>query len=144
MRMLVVATATAGTILSLAPAAHAHAPLTNAPACHYAAFTDPQVEGSYTGWVGGGGILIGDQYGYLTCTIQVNAATHAGADACTVTGPTTYAVVWAGGLCTYAASPGDNVYVCTQVDIVSPVTETWYLDSGSGTWSQNPNVPCAP
>src|SRR3712207_61064 len=82
--------------------------------------TDPQVEGSQTGEVNGGPMVIGDNdptvihTGTMTCTIQVNQSTHAGADACSVSSASSSVVVVAAGTCTYASARGDNVYLCTQ------------------------------
>ena len=151
MRKLLIAGLVAGTALTFAPAAYA-APDPSGILCGFSSTTDPQVEGSQTGEVDAGPILLGDDTdptvvysGSVTCTIQVNAATHAGADACAVTGPNGTAVIAAAGTCTYATTSGDNVYLCTQVNIDGGPT-LYFADSNDplveGEWSTDPNSAC--
>ena len=144
MRKLFAAALAGGTALSFASVAEAAPPTTNVRRCSFASVSDPQVEGSQTGEVNGGPILIGDQTGHLICTIQVNAPTHAGADSCSVTGPESTGAVAAAGTCTYATADDDNVYLCTEVNIGGV---SWYLDDsantpGVGTWSASADVAC--
>lgn len=121
--------------------------------CGFSSATDPQVEGSQTSEVVGGPLVITDDAGIpltgeMFCTIQVNASTHAGPDACSLQGPTTPAVVAVTGTCTYAASPDDNVYLCTEIWVYYHGHKTlWWADSNDplveGRWSEDPNSSCA-
>ena len=114
--------------------------------CGLARVDDPMFEGAQTGEIDGGPLVVDDrttaevESGTLTCTVQVNAGTHAGVDSGSVTGPTTHGVAVAGGTVSYAAHPDDNVYVCTQV-----ATErgTRYWNSSNdplvdGSWATDP------
>src|SRR3712207_1431022 len=125
------------------PAAQATPPI-EGRRCTFFSSTDPQVEGSQTGEINGGPYLISGS-GTMTCTIQVNASTHAGADACSVTGPETTGFVAAAGTCTYASALEDNVYMCTQID-EGGVTYYWH-DNGttpaSGFWTTSNSASCA-
>ena len=146
MKKLFIAALAAGTVFSFMPAASAaHEPW--GFLCGFTSTEDPQVEGSQTGEIDGGPLVIEDattpviESGYITCTIQVNASTHAGADGCAKSGPTTPAVVALADTCTYAAATGDNVYLCAQVTIEGHGTYYWN-DPGSplveGSWSNDP------
>ena len=163
-KLLLLVATVAAAVVPNAPSAHAQCvsfpppqieiPCTrSAPApygflCGFSSVSDPQVEGSQTGEVDGGPLVLGDAYdpavfytGSITCTIQVNQSTHAGADACAVTGPTTPVAGEVAGTCTYASATGDNVYLCTEVDIVNGPTLYW--DSVNDVWSTEPNVGCS-
>src|SRR3712207_4696802 len=143
----------AGTMLSFAPVAYA-APSPSGILCGFSSATDPQVEGSQTGEVDAGPLfwtddtdptLVASSSGSITCTIQVNEGTHAGADACAVTGPETPVVGAAAGTCTYAAGPDDNVYLCTQATVNG---QTLYYNSSNdplveGDWSTSNTASCA-
>ena len=146
MRTFLVAAAATAIALAVTPAAHAHPPLTSSPLCEEQSVWDPQVEGSRSAVVHGGPIVIGNQMGFLACTVQVNASTHAGADACRVRGPMTYGSVSASGTCTYASAENDNIYICTEVTITWPY-EIWYWHATnssplSGFWSTSSSSSC--
>ena len=142
-KLLVVAAATLVAFGSV-PAAHAAPPLTDFHLCAMFHIEDPQVEGHGTSVVYGGPILIGAQTGHLTCTVQVNAPTHADPDSCTVQGLDTAGSVSALGTCTYRWNEDDNLYLCTAVTIVSPVQEVWFWHSGSTSsfWTLDPAARC--
>jgi hypothetical protein len=79
------------------------------------------------------------------CTVQVNAPTHAGADADLVVGSPTTGVMVAQGLVTFTASPGVPVYLCTQ--ILVGATRLYYADPNNplatGYLDTSPTVRCA-
>ena len=150
MRRIALAVLAAGIVVSAIPAAYA-APSPTGVLCGFTSASDPQVEGSQTGEIDGGPVFWTDDTdptvtytGSITCTIQVNAPTHAGPDSCSVTGPETPVVGEVAGTCTYAAASGDNVYLCTQVDVGG--TTLYFADPNDplvdGAWSTDPNVPC--
>jgi hypothetical protein len=146
MRGLTLVTALALLVLPVAtPPALAAEPLGRP--CAFTSATDPQVEGSQTGGLVGGPLLVTGDDGLpaeadLFCTVQVNSPTHAGADSvmCETDGT---AVVVLGCTATYATQTGDNVYLCTAVWLYWHGHIGWYWDADSSTWSTDPNVPCA-
>ena len=130
------------------PAAHATPDPGFGQLCGFTSLTDPLGEGAQTGEVDGGPLFLSDDTdllasysGRLVCTIQVDAPTHAGADACSVTGAVLGNPVFAAGTCTYSYGTGSNVYLCTQVDIDGG--PTLYFDDSNdpltdGSWSTDP------
>jgi hypothetical protein len=112
--------------------------------CGTVLLEDPQVEYGYSGVVLGGPVTLdGDTAAAvpITCTIQVNAPTHGGADGCSVSGTNV-----AFGFCTVALFDDfDNVYVCTSAEL--PNGTTVYFDEPSnplarGEWSTSTSARC--
>ena len=138
-----------GALLVTGPSAQAHPVGQHDPygsVCDLKSVSDPQVEGSQTGEVHGSLVIEEPETatleaGYMTCTVQVNAPTHAGPDACRIPGPHSVSEVWAAGTCSISAGDDDNVYVCTHVDIDGHPT-LYYDDPndplGDGDWSIDP------
>src|SRR3712207_8334796 len=99
-------------LAALAPPAAANEP--GGTLCGMAATQDPQVTHAYTGVVFGGPVtFVAPTPLVLYCTVQVNASTHAGFDACVAPGGLA-GVGAAAGFCTYGQMELDNVYVCTR------------------------------
>jgi hypothetical protein len=126
----------AGTVLAFAPAAHAAAD-PQGLLCGFSSVTDPSIEGSQTGEIDGGPLVLGTDGGVytgsLTCTIQTGTNdTHAEADAGSITGPTTTGVVAAGGTVTYEVGADEDVWLCTSVNVQGQ--GTLYYDETTGTW----------
>jgi hypothetical protein len=136
LKKLVVAGLAAGTVFAFAPVAHAAAD-PQGLLCGFSSVTDPSIEGSQTGEIDGGPLVLGTDGGVytgsLTCTIQTGTNdTHAEADAGSITGPTTTGVVAAGGTVTYEVGTDEDVWLCTSVNIEGQ--GTLYYDETTGTW----------
>ena len=111
-------------------------------ACGFATIRDPRLESSYSaqaGYLNGGPIR---QSGTLTCTIKVDAATHAapyehGTSASatgigvTVLPPT---------VAEYISPPDAVIYLCDEFTDADGVT--WYFDGDTFDWSTDENAAC--
>ena len=145
-KLVITAVVSVAASVAVPPAGAAVSP--TGKSCRFIATNDPQVEGSFTAeidagplyWNGGGSAA-----GTVTCSIQVNAGTHAEAEACAVSGLELPFVGVAGGTCTYMAAEGDNVYLCTEVEVNG---RTLYYEASaavdlSASWSADPRSSCA-
>jgi hypothetical protein len=106
------------------------------PSCGLTAVDDPTAEaGVRTGELHGGP-LAGS--GTLTCTVQVNAATHAGPDAASVSATWgTIVVIWPSAV-SYTATRADTTYVCTAFTTARGAR----LYRTGGRWTADPNAAC--
>ncbi|MDQ1713212.1 MAG: hypothetical protein QOE45_2662 [Frankiaceae bacterium] len=133
----------------LALPAHA-APEPTGPLCGFASVTNPGLEsGTQSGGFFGGPLRLGDDTNPLivysasiTCSIQVNEALHSGGDGASFTSRTSgnVAVVEPTSGLSYSAGTGDDVFICTQVNLVGGTT--LYYDDASQNWSTNSASRC--
>lgn len=147
---LLVATALAVTAL-LSPATTGAAVAYPVPTGTLCGLQAAGTDGAMTGVLHGGPVTFRDSStsalyaGYLVCTVQVNASTHAGADAASGAGATGQTSVLPPYVVGYHVNEGDNVFVCAHVVIPGQSTLYW-ADSNDplveGNWSTDQNAPC--
>ena len=136
LKKLAIAGLVAGTALSFVPAANA-APAAEGRKCTFFTTTDPQVEGSMTGEINAGPIVLDSSNpaatGNVTCTLQTGVNdTHAEADAAVLTGPQSTGAAVAAGTVTFEVGAEEDVYICTKVNVGGTV---YFWDVASGSWS---------
>jgi hypothetical protein len=128
-------------------AAHA-APNPTGTLCGFAAVTDPQIPGSYTGVIFGGPLAFPDDAsltvaytGTLVCTVQVGTNdTHVETDSAPVYG-NEGRVSAAAGTATYDAGRDEPQYICSRVDFDGRPSLYW--DDWAHDWSTSASVSCA-
>jgi hypothetical protein len=76
--------------------------------------------------------------GTLTCTVQVGAATHDGADTASESAAGTGVVVLAPRA--VALPTWQDLYICTR--FTPTVGAPWYWSADTAGWSTDPGVPC--
>lgn len=146
-RLLLGAVAVIAT-LPYAPAAHA-SPGGNGLLCGTESEWDPQVEGSRTGELRGGPLILSNETrppvfytGQLVCTIQTGVNdTHAEQDTAFLRGARNTGVAIVAGNVTYEVGVAEDIYVCTQVNFDGFGPR--YYDRWSG-WTTDPGAACLP
>lgn len=117
--------------------------------CSFGTLGDPTAEpGGLTGGVEAGPVTLVDtadpatlHSGSLTCSVQVNTSTHAALDTVSVTGQTmTGVVLLPMTAISYSSDPGDNVYLCTQLQVDGDPPLYW--DATNAEWSTWSGVDC--
>jgi hypothetical protein len=134
LKKILVAGLGVGTMLTFAPAANA-AP--EGRRCGFSTLTDPQIEGSQSGQINAGPLVLDTTNptasGFITCTIQVGTNdTHAEADAAKISGTTSTGVAALAGSVTYEVGTDEDVWICTEVHAGATV---YYWDAASASWS---------
>jgi len=119
--------------------------------CRFSSITDPTVEGDVqVGQINAGPITGGGEVGdvQITCTIQVNIATHGGGGASVSSEVTPGAAVIPPSQISYVSPEGSIVYMCTKVT-VGGQAYYWNSTGGgpsvleTGSWSTSSGGPCS-